>query len=134
MDKTNVMVEFSIYGENFEPKYITKQLGIMPSETYLKGELIRYGRATRKETAWSISSGYEVSLDINNQLEKVIFLLKDKVDKLVELKNSLCLNMLFIIVIRIEDNEIPAMYFKKDFIRFISKIDAEVGFDTYIYS
>jgi len=134
MDKTTVMIEFSIYGEEFKPNYITEQLGIMPSETYLKGEIIRNGRAERKETAWTISTGYEVSIDINEQLEKIMLLLEGKIDKLVELKDSLCLNMLFMIVVKIENNEVPAMYFKKRFIDFASRIGAEVGFDTYIYS
>lgn len=134
MDKTTVMIEFSIYGENFEHKYITKLLGIMPSEAYSKGELIRNGRVTRKETAWTISTGYEVSIDINEQLEKIIFILEGKLDKLVELKNNLRLNMLFMIVVKIENNEIPALYLRKEFIHFADKIDAEVGFDIYIYS
>ncbi len=134
VDKTTVMVEFSIYGEKFEPKYITEQLGIVPSETYIKGELIKNGRAARKETAWTISTGYEFSIDINEQLEKIVSLLEGKVDELVKLKSNLCLNMLFMIVVKIESNEIPAMYLKERFIHFASRIDAEVGFDTYIYS
>ena len=128
------MVRFSIYGENFKPTYITEVLGIAPSEAYTKGEKTKNGKLIRKDTSWSINTGYQDSLDINEQLEIIITQLEKKVAILTKIKQDLSVEMLFIIVIRIEDNEIPAMYFKKDFIRFISKIDAEVGFDTYIYS
>jgi hypothetical protein len=132
MDKTTVMVEFSIYGEGFEPDYITEELEIKPSETYLKGEPIKNGNIIRKETAWTISTGYEVSIDVNEQLEKIIVLLADKVDKLVELKRKLGFSTLFMLVIKIEKDELPAIYFRKDFIHFASKIDADIGLDTYI--
>lgn len=134
MDKTSIMVEFSIYGDKFEPDDITEQLDILPCETYLKGELIKNGKIVRKETSWSINTGYENSYDINEQLEKIVMLLESKTDKLVNLKNSFNLNMLFMIVIKIENKEIPAMYFKRKFLSFLNKIGAEVGFDTYIYS
>ncbi len=132
MDKTVVMVEFSIYGDNFDPNHISKLLDITPSKTYIKGDLIRNGGLTRKETAWCMDTGYEASIDINEQLEKVMLLLEDKVDKLVEIKNNLCLNMLFLIVVKIQNHETPAMYFRKSFIHFASKIDAEIGFDVYL--
>lgn len=135
MDQTTVMVEFSIYGEDFDPNYITEQLDVIPTETYLKGEPIKNrNRLVRKETSWSISTGYEPSYDINEQLGKIMFSLENKMDKLVELNNNHLLKMLFMIVIKIENNEIPAMYFRKDFIQFASNINAEIGFDPYIYS
>lgn len=134
MEKSNVKARFSIYGENFEPGDITKQLGIIPTETYKKGELSTKYKIPRKETAWSISTGYEASMDINDQLNKILLLIEDKADKLVEIKDRLRINMLFMFVVNIVNNEKPAMYFEKRFIHFASKIDAEIGFDTYIYS
>jgi hypothetical protein len=126
------MVEFSIYGESFEPEHITRELGIMPSETYWKGDIINHGKNTRKETAWIISTGYEISNDINDQIEKILALLDDKIEILIKLKTKFSLNILFMIVIMIENKETPAMYFKKHFIQFVSKIGAEIGFDTYV--
>lgn len=134
MDKTSVMVRFSIYGDNFNPSIITKGLELMPTETHIKGERKKNGKSTWKDTSWSINTGYENSHDINEQLEKVTLLLKGRVDKLIELKDSLCVSMLFMIIVKIENNETPAMYFKKPFIHFLSRIDAEVGFDVYVYS
>lgn len=134
MDKTSVMVRFSIYGENFDPSIISEELGLLPTETHLKGELTKNGKNTWKDTSWSINTGYEDSYDINEQLEKIMYLLECKTEKLTELKDKFCVSMLFMIVVKIENNETPAMYFKKPFIHFLSRIDAEVGFDVYVYS
>lgn len=128
------MVRFSIYGDDFHPSFATEKLELEPTETHLKGEPTKNGKNIWKETSWSIRTGYEDSNDINEQLEKIMLLLNGKKDKLVELKNNLCVEMLFMIVVKIENNETPAMYFKKSFIHFLSSIDAEVGFDVYVYS
>ncbi|SHL04119.1 protein of unknown function [Desulforamulus aeronauticus DSM 10349] len=61
MDKTNIMVEFCILGDDFNPEEVTSKLLIEPREQYLKGS-----RSTRnierKETCWSISTGYVETL------------------------------------------------------------------------
>lgn len=113
MDKTSVMVRFSIYGDNFHPSVITEGLELSPTDTHIKGELTKSGKNTWKDTSWSFSTEYEDSYDINEQLEKITYLLESKTDKLLELKDNLCVNMLFIIVVKIENNEIPAMVFQK---------------------
>ena len=134
MGKTSVMVEFSICGENFEPDYITKQLNIIPCETYLKGDLVKNGKIVRKETSWSISTDYEDSYDINEQLEKISDLLNRKTETLLKLKQELSVDILFMITVKIKNNETPAMYLKKPFIHFLSILDAEIGFDVYVYN
>jgi hypothetical protein len=57
---------------------ITNKLFIQPTETGKKGEFGRY--AVLKESYWDISTEYEESLDINNQLGKIVNMLKDKSD------------------------------------------------------
>jgi hypothetical protein len=135
MDKTNVMVKFIIYGDSFEPSFITEQLTLMPNETYMKGDPTgRSGINKRKETTWSISTGYEESYDINEQLKKILLLLNGKADKLVELKHSVSVEILFMIVVKIKNEEFPAMRLGKDIIHFMSTIGAEVDFDVYVFN
>lgn len=132
MIKTNVMIEFSIYGDCFNPSDITEKIGLIPTKEYLKGDSTKSRRNTYKETSWSIHTDYEESYDINDQLEKIMLLLNGKLDKLIEIKKEYNVKMLFMIVVIIENNETPAMYFRKPFIHFLSDIDAEVGFDLYV--
>lgn len=134
MKKTNVMARFSIYGDEFDPNFITKQLGIDPCETYLKGELIKNGRIARKETSWSINTGYQDSFDINDQLGIITAQIRGKAEALVKIKQELTVKMLFMIVVNIERNEAPAMYFERDFLSFVNEIGAEIGFDVYVYN
>lgn len=134
MGKTRVMVRFGIYGDSFQPSSVSEFLGLEPTQTYIKGEPTLTGRTVRPDTSWNISTGYQESDNINHQLEQIMQLLRGKTDKLVELRHSLGVEMLFMFVVKIENNEVAAMYFGKEFLHFVSAIDAEVGFDVYIHS
>lgn len=133
MDETNILVEFIIIGEEFPIDKISEQLSIKPTEYYNKGDKVNNRDIRRKETSWSISSGYEVSLDINNQLEKIVSLIKPKTDILKELKEQYQLEYKFCIVIRVEENQAPAIYLERDVIEFANDIKADFDFDLYIY-
>lgn len=132
MSKTIVKVEFSIYGSNFNPIDITEKLNIKPSLTYLKGDLVQSKKITRKETLWCIETEYDKVLDINDTLAKIMTLISGKEDILNEITKMNGTKMLFMIVIKIKNNEIPAVYFDKEFTEFAGKIGAEIGFDMYI--
>ena len=70
MKTTTVDVAFDIYGEHFDPNYITELLNLLPDYTTIKG--IHSPRKSRPavETTWCIETGYEESDDINIQLKK----------------------------------------------------------------
>jgi len=141
MDVTKVMAYFSIIGDHFQPEKITEELAIQPTETYVKGDIIKKTSTTtasvvrrRVETDWTLSTGYQKSADINDQLKPLLRSLEGKEKNLIRLKEEYELTYIFMIVIEIENNEKPAMYFEKDIINFASTIDAEIQFDLYIYS
>lgn len=134
MDKTSVLVEFKIIGDEFEPEIITKVLQISPDKYWKKGERIKNRNSIRNFSCWSIKTGYEESIDINNQLVKIINKIKDKKNELVELKNKNKFDYKIEVVIKIENNEKPAMYLNSDIIGFVNDIKAELNFDLYIYS
>lgn len=131
-DSTNILVEFNIIGEDYDIGIITEKLDIEPSEYYKKGDKIGNKEMRRKETCWSITSGYEVSLDINNQLEKIVNLIKPKRSTLINLMEQFNLEYKFIIVIRIENNQLPAIFLEREVIEFANDIKAEFDFDMYI--
>lgn len=133
MDYTKVMAEFNILGDSFPVEDITLKLSIIPTESYNKGDLSKYNNI-KKETCWCISTGYEESMDINDQLSKIIGEIRDKKDILIQLKNQYNLEFQLMIVLNIIDNDKPAIYLDKDIIHFVSDIDASIQFDYYIYS
>ena len=88
----------------------------------------------RPDTSWNISTGYQESDDINHQLEQIMQHLRGKTEELVEIRDNLGVEMLFMFVVKIENGEVAAMYLEKEFLRFVSAIDARVEFDVYVNS
>lgn len=130
---TNIKVEFSIFGEEIQIDYVSTKLNIKPDLFYKKGDPIKNNTLyKRKEDCWSINTGYQESLDINEQLKQIFDLINGKEKELLKVKNLYNLDMKFDVVINIENNELPAVYLEKHFINFISQIGAEIDFDMYI--
>ena len=67
---TSVRVAFFIYGEDFDPNYITELLNILPNNTTIKGIIPPGKSRSVVETTWCIETGYEELDDINIHLKK----------------------------------------------------------------
>lgn len=135
------MAYFSASGDIFPVEAITNALRIEPTRTYKKDDVVaRHDNPNlvstktlyREETAWTLSTGYQESYDINNQLQVILKSLEGKTEQLKHLKKKYGLQFLFMVVIQVENNESPAMYLQKDIIDFASSIQAEIHFDLYI--
>ncbi|MCC2390033.1 DUF4279 domain-containing protein [Bacillus pacificus] len=135
------MAYFSATGDIFPLEAITEALNIEPTRTYKKGDvvarrdnpnLVFTKTLYRKETDWTLSTGYQESYYINNQLHIILKSLEGKTEQLKYLKKKYDLQFLFMVVIQVENNESPAMYLQKEIINFASSIQAEIHFDLYI--
>lgn len=135
------MAYFSATGDVFPVEEITNALRIEPTRTYKKDDvvarrdnpnLVSTKTLYRKETDWTLSTGYQESYDINNQLHVILQSLEGKTEQLKHLKKKYGLQFLFMVVIQVENNESPAMYLQKEIIDFASFIQAEIHFDLYI--
>lgn len=135
------MAYFRAIGDIFPVEAITDALSIEPTRSYKKGDVVaRHDNSNlvstktlyREETAWTLSTGYQQSYDINNQLYVILKSLEEKTEQLKQLKKKYDLQFLFMVVIQMENNESPAMYLQKDIIDFASSIQAEIHFDLYI--
>lgn len=133
IETTTVKVEFIILGDDFSTEEITQALQLEPTEAYNRGDFSKSGRQ-RLESCWSISTPYEISFDINDQLNAIISQIKPRTDCLLQLKGKYSLSFSFMIVINIENNDKPAIYLEVDTIHFASEIGASINFDYYIYS
>jgi hypothetical protein len=140
LEKTNVKVYFSLYGDQFPIDHISKELNLRPTHSHTMGELISRKnnfniaqtiKHIRKETVWELSTEYEESLDVTVQLNKILKQLLGKEEKIVELSNKYKLECKFMIVIRMNDGFTPALIINKEIIEFTNKIDAEIECDLY---
>ncbi|GKU83086.1 DUF4279 domain-containing protein [Niallia sp. NCCP-28] len=133
MTKTTVMVCFSIFGDAFPIENISGKLGVLPTTAYKKGELIanRSSSFSRKETSWDLSTGYQVSCDVNEQLQQILNKLQNKTSVIKEIKENYLVECKFFIVIKIANGSTPALYLDKEAIKFASSIEAEFDIDLY---
>lgn len=136
------MAYFNVTGDIFPVEAISDALNIEPTKTYKKGDvverrdnpnLVSTKTLYRKETDWTLSTGYQESYDINNQLHVILKSLKEKTEQLKQHKKKYDLHFLLMVIIQVENNESPAMYLQKEIINFASSIQAEIHFDLYIY-
>ncbi|WP_236337214.1 DUF4279 domain-containing protein [Paenibacillus auburnensis] len=67
----------------------------------------------RKETAWVIDTGYQESLDVNEQLQQIVTQLRGKALIINEMKQIHSMECKFSIVIKIEEGHTPALYLDK---------------------
>ncbi|MGF3104573.1 DUF4279 domain-containing protein [Rossellomorea sp. DUT-2] len=132
--KTEINVEYCLYGDDLNPNDITKHLELVPSLSYKKGDLVKENRImTRLEGCWEIETGYAPSMDINDALSKLEDILTEKTDKIREIKRANKLESKLTIVIKIYDNEVPGMYFSPSTLSFIvNDLEAEMDICTYI--
>ena len=62
MEKTQVMVYFSMFADEFPLNALTKQLGIEPTESYKKGDIIKKISPTENYVrSYTVGSKYRLS-------------------------------------------------------------------------
>lgn len=130
---TNVNVEFVITGELFNPKDMTQLLSIQPTEEWIKGDNVPNRKIVRKYTCWCYGVGAEESLDINNQLVKILGILNPRREILKGIRKEYDIEYLVLITIKVEDDIKPIMSIKLPIIEMMSYIGAEFDIDMYIY-
>ena len=136
MKKTRIMARYTIYSEEdfFLPEYATEALSIKPSEIKRKGQIIKktLGELIMKESSWSVKTDYEESLDMYNQVNKLIKLLKGKENVICNIHEKYKTRNLFLVVIEVVDREFPYIDIEKTFLDYLNSINAIVRFDIYI--
>jgi Domain of unknown function (DUF4279) len=136
LDKTQVKAYFTIYGDDFPIDYVNESLGIEPTDSYYKGDIIarplnQNTPQFRKETAWQLSTDYQESYDVKEQMNQILIPLKNKAEVINQLKNKYKLKCDFSIVVIIENGETPGLHLDLEIIEFTNSIGAEFDIDLY---
>ncbi|WP_239374917.1 DUF4279 domain-containing protein [Snodgrassella gandavensis] len=126
MQQATVMVEFMIGGEEFNPDEVTKLLGILPTETRIKGSMTDGQYYPAIATTWYLRNYQESMSNLDQLLSQIINGIKDKSEILLKLKKEYDLYYEFIIVANEGNNIESEVYLKKDTLDFISLLGAKL--------
>lgn len=132
MMRTNIMIEFCLLGDEFNPEELTREFCLKPTEFYKKGSKSIRNRE-RKESCWSLSTGYIETLYLSELLDTLLEQLEKIKEKIVKLSQDLNLTCKFFVAVNIVDNEKPAIYLDNRSIEFANFVGAEFDFDFYIF-
>ena len=133
MNTSSVSIELALVGDDFDIHYVSQKLGIDPTNTRSKDEVLGNGRKFG-HTEWSIEIEREASLDIENQYGKIMSMVQSKTDLLVQLCSECDAEWHILFVIYVENGAVPGMYLSTEFIAFSAAIGAQIGLDTYVLS
>lgn len=135
MKNSKITVELSVFGDTMTPSQLSTLLGISPTHSWEKGDIIVRNDYTlkRKESAWVYRIENQKSLLLDSLTKKLVVKFRKKSTKLVDFiveSNSKC--KIFILA-EIFEGEKPVFYFNKDFLSFVNKIEAEIDIDYYCF-
>ncbi|MCX6147826.1 MAG: DUF4279 domain-containing protein [Candidatus Kapabacteria bacterium] len=137
---TNIKIEFTIFGDNFNPNELTTQIGILPTGTYLKDTeiplyegLIRKGQPKLyKESSWEYSTEYVENLFLDEIIDPIIDIFSKKINLIYNYIQKNDLTFKIFIVVEIINKKTPALGAHKKLIDFAHALDAEIEFDIYV--
>lgn len=130
--KTKIRIDFSVFGESFNPNELTRLVDIIPTSTGLKGQLIPNRNITCKECAWDYSTGPRETLQFDDLSTQVVTLFKNKISIINDFVAQHNLSIKIFVVIEIQQKQPPSLYLDKEFLMFVNNINAEIDMDLYI--
>ncbi|MBM7578762.1 DUF4279 domain-containing protein [Jeotgalibacillus terrae] len=132
MDKTKTMIYFEITAPDLDTEAVTKQLNMTPSESYHKGDWVEDSfYHYRKRGSWSISSGYQEDLFMDESYKKVIDPLREKTALINQLRTAYDATCRIVVVSEMFNGQAPALFFPADVVQFAAAVHAEIDLDLY---
>ena len=131
---TNIKIVFSIFGNSFKPSDFTESINISPTKFWIEGELIPNNKRNKKreESCWE----YSIQSDTIyfEEVSEIFYnIFNDKIENinnyLIEVKN---LTVKIDIVLELAEEQGVSLFFNRNFLSMVSKLDSEIDVDTYI--
>jgi len=137
MEKSNSYVYFALKGNDFDPNEITKRIGIIPTDSWRKGDKGKYN-LNIQFACWQLSTekGKEPLL-IDTLVDEIVNKLYDSIDIISELKTELHLESVLEIVMYIDTNpetSTPALGHDLKTIEFLYRTKTTTDVDIYTYN
>lgn len=134
METVQSYVYFEITGEDFDPQIISKKLGIKPSRAWRMGEARKKGAGRGEYNHSSWASPLKNGVLIDELVEEIVTLFKDKVEAINQVKNELKLKSVLVIVMYVDTNpesSTPVISHQKEVIDFLYHTGTTTDVDIY---
>jgi hypothetical protein len=129
---TKIKIIFSIFGDIFNPISFTKYIGIEPAEFWYKGdEIPARNNLFRKESSWHYTIGFVETLFFDEVSKIFLEIFEPKIEKIKEYTEVNKLDVKIFVVIEMGKQETPALFFDKQFLNAVNKLNAEIDIDLY---
>ncbi|BAS58251.1 DUF4279 domain-containing protein [Leptolyngbya boryana CZ1] len=127
---SEVYVEFSLTGIDLNPEDITSKVGIEPTKTWLKDELISpKGQIRYKQNGWKLRSHLEASDDLDEHFRVILQQLRQGWQPLIELCSVYEAEFCGVIY---TSGERPAIHFDRELLKAVLQLNAEIDVDLYV--
>ena len=131
--KNNCKTYFSISGD-FDPQQITKMLNVEPTRCHGKDDLRRDGKPYNF-ALWAGCLCDEYDVYVENQMEKTIEPLLDKIDVLKQIKEQFDVEMFLSVVPHaVADQPTPCLAPSLKVMQFCVEVGVKIDIDLYIYN
>ncbi|MBE9012942.1 DUF4279 domain-containing protein [Pseudanabaenaceae cyanobacterium LEGE 13415] len=122
--------EFSLTGIDLNPEDVTSKVGIQPTKTWLKDELISSKAQIRyQQSGWKLRSYSTTSDDLSEHFHIVLEQLKQGWQPLVELCSIYDAEFCGVIY---TSGDRPAIHFDKEILKAVLQLNAEIDVDLYV--
>ena len=130
---TKIQLEFSIFGDLLNPQLFSETIKLSATSFWYKGDIIpnRKNNLTRKETCWQYSTGYVETLNLDDLFKPFIKKFSYRADIISIIARNNDLETKIDLVIKIDNNETPEVYFDKQFLALVTKLNCEIDIDLY---
>jgi len=138
---TKIQLIVAVYGDLLNPIEFSKIAGVQPTAYWFKNDVIRQINSPsieditylkRKETCWEYSYGYIHTLFFDDISDLFVKQFAPNINTISDYVNKNNLQTKIYVVVEIEDNETPALYFENNFLNLILKMNGEIDMDLYV--
>ncbi len=134
---SKIKLSFVVYGDFFDPDELSHILSLEPDLAYRNGDIFysQYGsqQLTRKECCWEISIGPLESMDVAEPFSFLKAKLAEKPSQIASYLNTNNLHSKLVILLIVENSEVPALYFDREDIDFLHSLRSELDCDIYVH-
>jgi hypothetical protein len=122
-----ILVRLQIVSDSLTCEELKSQIGLSPSRSMRKGELIPSTLLVHKSNVWELVSGLQESASIQDQLMALFFRFEPVANRIAALSKIAEITVSCVVYCTRQ----PDLYVKPELIQKISKIGAGIDIDVY---